>query len=80
MSTALALAGLFEAERLFQAAVVTGALATDAARGSDGPFDPRIHALRPHAGQRDVADSLRRLMAGSAIRQSHLVDDPRVQD
>jgi histidine ammonia-lyase len=80
VSTALALAGLFEAERLFQAAVVTGALATDAARGSDGPFDPRIHALRPHAGQRDVADSLRRLMAGSAIRQSHLVDDPRVQD
>jgi histidine ammonia-lyase len=80
VSTALALAGLFETERVFQAALVTGALATDAARGSDGPFDPRIHALRRHQGQTDVADSLRRLMAGSEIRQSHLIDDPRVQD
>jgi len=80
VSTALALAGLFETERVFQAALVTGALATDAARGSDGPFDARIHALRPHRGQGDVAAALRRLMEGSAIRQSHLVDDPRVQD
>jgi histidine ammonia-lyase len=80
VSTALALAGLFEAERLFQAALVTGALSTDAARGSDGPFDARIHALRGHRGQAEAADALRRLMAGSAIRESHKVDDPRVQD
>ena len=80
VSTALALAGLFEAERVFQAALVTGALATDAARGSDGPFDPRIHALRRHRGQGEVAGALRGLMAGSAIRDSHRVDDPRVQD
>src|SRR5262249_48022801 len=45
-STAEALAGLFAIERVFDAALVTGALATDAARGSDTPFDPRIHALR----------------------------------
>ena len=80
VSTALALAGLFETERAFRAALVTGALSTDAARGSDGPFDPRIHALRRHRGQRDVAASLRGLMAGSAIRDSHRLDDPRVQD
>lgn len=80
VSTALALAGLFEAERCLQAALVTGALATDGALGSDGPFDPRIHALRPHAGQIAVADALRALMAGSAIRASHLHDDDRVQD
>jgi histidine ammonia-lyase len=80
VSTALALAGLFEAERVFQAALVTGALATDAARGSDGPFDPRIHAVRPHRGQNEVATALRELMAGSAIRASHLVGDTRVQD
>ena len=42
-STACALAGLFEAESLFQTALITGALSTDAARGSDTPFDPRIH-------------------------------------
>ncbi|BDA85263.1 histidine ammonia-lyase [Aureimonas sp. SA4125] len=80
VSTALALAGLFAAERVFQSALVTGALATDAARGSDGPFDPRIHALRGHRGQIEVAKALRGLMAGSAIRQSHLVGDSRVQD
>lgn len=80
VSTALALAGLFEAERVFQAALVTGALSVDAAKGSDGPFDPRIHALRRHQGQKDVAESLRNLLKGSAIRQSHLENDTRVQD
>lgn len=80
ISTALALAGLFEAETVFRAALVTGALATDAARGSDGPFDPRIHAVRRHKGQIAVAAELRGLMQGSAIRASHLIGDERVQD
>jgi histidine ammonia-lyase len=79
-STAEALIGLFVIERVFRAALVTGALATDAAKGSDTPFDPRIHALRGHRGQIEVAAALRGLMAGSAIRASHLVDDERVQD
>jgi histidine ammonia-lyase len=80
VSTALALAGLFELERVLQAALVAGALSTDAARGSDGPFDPRLHALRRHRGQREVAEALRRLLEGSAIRESHRTGDPRVQD
>ncbi|WP_343058401.1 histidine ammonia-lyase [Microvirga mediterraneensis] len=80
VSTALALAGLFEAERVFQAALVTGALATDAAKGSDGPFDERIQKLRRHRGQIEVAATLRALMQGSAIRASHLTNDDRVQD
>ncbi len=80
ISTALALAGLFEAERVFQSALVTGALATDAAKGSDGPFDPRIHAVRRHEGQIETARALRGLMAGSAIRASHVTGDDRVQD
>lgn len=79
-STANALAGLFEAERLLQAALVAGALSVDAARGSDVPFDARIHALRRHRGQIEVAAALRALLAGSAIRASHLVGDDRVQD
>ncbi|MDB5457818.1 MAG: histidine ammonia-lyase [Caulobacter sp.] len=79
-STANALAGLFEAETLFQAALTTGALSTEAAKGSDTPFDPRIHALRRHRGQIETADALRGLMAGSAIRASHLTGDSRVQD
>jgi histidine ammonia-lyase len=79
-STACALAALFETETLFQAALVTGALSTEAAKGSDTPFDPRIHTLRRHQGQIETAAALRDLMAGSAIRASHLVADPRVQD
>jgi histidine ammonia-lyase len=79
-STAFALAALFEAEVAFRSALVTGALSTDAARGSDAPFDPRIHQLRRHRGQIAVAESLRRLMAGSAIRASHRFNDNRVQD
>ncbi len=79
-STGHALAGLFEVERVFRAALVTGALATDAARGSDAPFDPRIVALRRHRGPREVAATLAALMAGSAIRESHRHGDPRVQD
>jgi histidine ammonia-lyase len=79
-STAFALAAVFEAEVAFRSALVTGALSTDAARGSDAPFDPRIHRLRRHRGQAAVADSLRRLMDGSAIRASHRFNDNRVQD
>ena len=79
-STANALAGLFDAERLFQSALVTGALSTEAAKGSDTPFDPRIHALRRHTGQIETAAALRGLMASSAIRASHLKEDERVQD
>jgi histidine ammonia-lyase len=79
-STANALAGLFETEILFQSALVTGALSTEAAKGTDSPFDHRIHLLRRHPGQLAVGDALRTLMAGSAIRASHRDDDPRVQD
>jgi histidine ammonia-lyase len=79
-STAEALVGLFAIERVFQAALVTGALSADAARGSDTPFDERIQMLRGHRGQIEVASALRALMAGSAIRASHLVGDARVQD
>ena len=79
-STANALAALIGAQTLFRSALVTGALSTEAAKGSDTPFDPRIHALRRHRGQIEVATTLRELMAGSAIRASHSINDPRVQD
>jgi hypothetical protein len=68
------------ARDLLQAGLVTGAMSTDAARGSDAPFDARVQALRGHPGQIACADALRALMAGSAIRASHLEADDRVQD
>ena len=80
VSTALALHALFSFEPVLESALVIGALTVDAARGSDGPFDPRIHALRGQPGQIDVARYYRALLAGSAIRKSHLEFDDRVQD
>jgi histidine ammonia-lyase len=79
VSTALALAGLFGAEDVFAAAVVAGAMSVDALKGSDSPFDPRIHEVRGQPGQISVAREYRDLIAGSAIRASHL-DCTRVQD
>jgi histidine ammonia-lyase len=79
-STALALHALFAFEPVLESALVVGALTVDAARGSDGPFDPRIHLLRGQPGQIDVAQYYRSLLAGSAIRKSHEQGDDRVQD
>ena len=80
VSTALALHALLSFEPVLEAALVVGALTVDAARGSDGPFDPRIHALRGQPGQIDVAQVYRALLAGSEIRRSHETGDDRVQD
>jgi histidine ammonia-lyase len=79
VSTALALAGLFELEKVYAAAVVSGALSVDALQGSDVPFDPRIQHLRGHDGQARVAGVYRELLAGSEIRESHR-SCTRVQD
>jgi len=79
VSTALGLAGLFGAEDVFAAAVVAGAMSVDALKGSDSPFDERIQQVRGQPGQISVAREYRELIAGSAIRASHL-DCTRVQD
>ena len=79
-STALALHALLSFEPVLEAALVIGALTVDAARGSDGPFDPRIHALRGQPGQIDVGQYYRALLQGSVIRASHTEGDDRVQD
>ena len=79
VSTALALHGLIGAEDVLAASAVAGALTIEAALGSVTPFDPRIHAVRGHAAQTDVAAALRGLLAGSDINESHR-DCGRVQD
>jgi histidine ammonia-lyase len=70
---------LLGAENLAATADVLGAMTLDALRGTDVAFDERIHSARPHTGQMKVAENLRRLIAGSEIRQSHK-DCTRVQD
>jgi histidine ammonia-lyase len=79
VSTALALAALYETEQIFRGAVLCGAMSVDAAKGSDTPFDPRIHEIRNHQGQIDCAQMYRDLLSGSEIRDSHR-DCKRVQD
>jgi len=79
VSTALALAGLFGAEDVFAGALVAGAMSVDALKGSDSPFDDRIQQVRGQPGQIAVAREYRELIAGSAIRASHL-ECSRVQD
>jgi histidine ammonia-lyase len=79
-STAFALAGLFGAWRAAHSALVTSALSTDAIMGSTAPLQPEIHALRGHRGQIEAGETMRALLSGSEIRESHIVDDARVQD
>ncbi|MGX1740725.1 histidine ammonia-lyase [Bosea sp. NPDC055353] len=80
VSTTLALTGLAAIARVFDAALVAGALSVDALKGSDTPFDPRIQTLRGQPGQIKVAKILLDLIAGSAIRESHRHGDSKVQD
>jgi histidine ammonia-lyase len=79
VSTAIALDTLFTAERVFEAALVAGAMSVDAFKGTDAAFDARIHQARGQPGQIAVAGALRELLAGSGIRASHS-DCERVQD
>jgi histidine ammonia-lyase len=80
--TAVGGLALYEAARLTEAADVIGALTLEALKGTPAAFDEKIHAVRPHAGQRMSAARLRALLAGSEIRESHRdkAADPRVQD
>ena len=73
-STALALQGLFAAEDLLAAALVTGSLSVEAALGSRSPFDPLIHEVRGHKAQIDVAAAYRTLLDHSEIEKSHIFD------
>ncbi|POR49517.1 histidine ammonia-lyase [Bosea psychrotolerans] len=80
VSTAIAITALSEIARVFDAALIAGALSVDALKGSDTPFDPRIQALRGQPGQIKVAATLLTLIAGSEIRDSHRFGDSKVQD
>ena len=81
ISTALALAGLFRAHRAAQAALITGAMSTDAAMGSSAPLPSRHpHACAATRARSTQPQRFARLLAGSVIRESHLEGDERVQD
>lgn len=78
-STAFALAGLFDSETALHSAIAIGAMSVDAALGSRVPFDARIHAVRGHQTQTDIAAAFRQILAESEIGHSH-VGCEKVQD
>ena len=70
-----------DAAHLFSMADVTAALAIEAMLGTDRPFQPELHAIRPHPGQVASAANLARLLRDSAIMDSHRDDlEHAVQD
>jgi len=71
---------LLRAKRLSHLADVSGAMSLEALKGTPAAFDARLQDARPHAGQKAAAKHLLTILEGSEIRQSHLRDDPRVQD
>jgi histidine ammonia-lyase len=78
--TAVGALSILYAQRLTELADLAGAMSLEALKGTPVAFDARIHEARPHAGQITSARHLRELLEGSEIRESHLTNDPRVQD
>src|SRR5438034_7786477 len=71
---------LLRAKRLGCVADVSGAMTLEAVKGTPAAFDLRLQEARPHPGQKAVAKHLLSILEGSEIRESHLEDDPRIQD
>ncbi|HEY3988320.1 MAG TPA: histidine ammonia-lyase [Acidobacteriaceae bacterium] len=71
---------LHRAQRVVRLFDLAGAMSLEGLRGTPAAFDARIHEARPHAGQMAAAAHLRALMEQSEIRESHRLNDPRVQD
>jgi len=78
--TAVGALTVVHARRLAQIADLAGAMSLEALMGTPVAFDPRIHQARPHLGQIASAANLTAILADSEIRQSHIANDPRVQD
>ncbi len=71
---------LARAQRVVRLFDLAGAMSLEGLMGTPAAFDARIHEARPHAGQIAAAAHLRTLMEQSEIRESHRINDPRVQD
>ncbi len=67
MMTALAALVVYDAENLVQTAEVAAALSLEALCGITDAFDEKIHRVRPHKGQVDSAENMRRLLSGSRL-------------
>lgn len=80
VQTGIGALALLAAERAVDTAEVAGATSLEALRGTPDAFDEVIQRARPQPGQVESAARLRKLLADSEIRESHRLNDPRVQD
>lgn len=69
---------LLQTKKLNIAADVIGAISLDAFDGRIEPFKLHIHTIRPHKGQLQTAENMRKLLEGSEIikRKKEHVQDP----
>ncbi|NNF04023.1 MAG: histidine ammonia-lyase [Rhodothermales bacterium] len=70
---------LHRSMRLVRIADILAGMSLEALQGSIAPFDARVHEIRPHRGQIDVASNVRTLLRDSEILESHR-DCGKVQD
>jgi len=80
MMTAFAVYNCIHAKRIAKLSDISGALTHEALRATDKAYDSRLHALRPYPGQINSAKNMLTLLNKSQIRNSHIENDPRVQD
>ncbi len=78
--TAILALMVYDSDRLWRNGVAAAAMSLEALRGTPVAMEERIHRARPHPGQLETASLMRKLMSNSDIRESHMDDDPRVQD
>lgn len=74
--------GVLYAEQLVRVANYAGAMTVEAVRGTPVAFDEKIHRVRPHPGQVEIAKTMRNLLGkpkGSEIARSH-ANCGKVQD
>lgn len=80
MMTAFGAYICIEAKKIAKLADIAASLSHEALRATDRAFDERVHKLRPYPGQLKTAANILEMIKNSEIRDSHLQDDPRVQD
>lgn len=78
MMTAVGVNVLWDAMHLMKTADIATAMTAEALHGITKAYDHKVHDLRGHQGQKDAAENLRTLLAGS--KNAFEVQPSKVQD
>ncbi len=69
--TSIGVLAVHDSMQVIRNAAIAAAMSLEALRGTRRAFDARVHEVRPHEGQTDVAEAMRLLLPESEINQSH---------